>query len=928
MNTQLILYPQNFSGYSYTTSPIITQYLAAFQFNVALNATYTLGAGSVGSAPPAAYQILFSGQSPIVGAWKGFHSVTGYYNATSAPSANAGTLTLTGGSGTPSLVSASGAYQRITGLSSGQLYTITLISTGGAGILQFGGLNAALYNLSNTSNPIIHSNTAYGVSGATNITHSFTATSSSAILSVLYLATTDTDLEISSISLTENPNNAPLAYSELSDGQVICDLYEEENIPLTLSVDDFKNIAEKVQSYSKDFDLPNTKRNNRIFTHIFDITKTIATASDFNPFARTRAVLKQDGIVIFEGSLRLIEIKNNEGEISYNVNLYSETIALAEVLQDRTFADLDFAELEHTYDKLSIKNSWDNTIGLPLTNPLPAGTFAGTVGASVTNVLKYPWVNWKGDMLIASGVSGNNATIGMPELKALQHAFRPFIQLKYLLDNIFNSAGYQYTSTFLNTADFKKLFMDFNWGKGQNPELNNQILFAMAWYASYTAHYAGTSYSNLKLAAAYSGAIVDPDYDLTTNIITASNNGTQYDIDYSYTIENTDSVTRTVEFQWLFNAIQLEYSGVITLTAGATYTYQGTFSQLLNATDTLQAQFKADSASVVWERTAWTSITRSSLNITSAVILNTLRGETNQWEFLKGIMTMFNLITIADPQNPNRILIEPYNDIFGLSPTVVTPTTRYWTDKIDVKEIALKPLELTRNILLKYEKDDDDYAFNVYKNASTGYLYGSKEVDGSNIMPGTNQVTNMIGEEEIVASPFAATVCKPLDNTFPNFITPAIYSSNEDNTEFEGFDNMPRILYDNGIVTLDAGASYYIPAQGTQSSENQTQFLQFSHLSAIQPTNTDIDYNFGSCQLIGINTAPPDNLYYTYYSEYFNHLYNPNTRVMTIKVNLNATDINTFKFYDKVFIKNREFRVNRIDYKPNELSTVEFILLN
>jgi hypothetical protein len=48
---------------------------------------------------------------------------------------------------------------------------------------------------------------------------------------------------------------------------------------------------------------------------------------------------------------------------------------------------------------------------------------------------------------------------------------------------------------------------------------------------------------------------------------------------------------------------------------------------------------------------------------------------------------------------------------------------------------------------------------------------------------------------------------------------------------------------------------------------------------------------------------------------------------MTIKVNLTPADINTFKFNQRVFIKNRLFRVNRIDYKPNDLSTVEFILL-
>jgi hypothetical protein len=44
-------------------------------------------------------------------------------------------------------------------------------------------------------------------------------------------------------------------------------------------------------------------------------------------------------------------------------------------------------------------------------------------------------------------------------------------------------------------------------------------------------------------------------------------------------------------------------------------------------------------------------------------------------------------------------------------------------------------------------------------------------------------------------------------------------------------------MYDNGIKTT--GASYYIPEQNGLSSENQTEFLQFSHLSDI-PTITTL----------------------------------------------------------------------------------------
>ena len=48
---------------------------------------------------------------------------------------------------------------------------------------------------------------------------------------------------------------------------------------------------------------------------------------------------------------------------------------------------------------------------------------------------------------------------------------------------------------------------------------------------------------------------------------------------------------------------------------------------------------------------------------------------------------------------------------------------------------------------------------------------------------------------------------------------------------------------------------------------------------------------------------------------------------MTLKVNLSPADIQNFRFYNKVLIKNREYRVNKIEYKPNTLAKVEFILI-
>ena len=155
---------------------------------------------------------------------------------------------------------------------------------------------------------------------------------------------------------------------------------------------------------------------------------------------------------------------------------------------------------------------------------------------------------------------------------------------------------------------------------------------------------------------------------------------------------------------------------------------------------------------------------------------------------------------------------------------------------------------------------------------------------------------------------------------------------NEDEST-EGFDNSPRIMFNNGKKTLTS-CTYFIPEQNGLASSNLTEFLQFSHLTdipTIQATSAvagSRDFHFGVCQLIQpVGQPVNDNLFNLYWLPYYSELYNPDTRIMTIKVNLSPSDINTFKFNDTVFIKNRTFRVNKIDYKPNDLATVEFILI-
>ena len=287
---------------------------------------------------------------------------------------------------------------------------------------------------------------------------------------------------------------------------------------------------------------------------------------------------------------------------------------------------------------------------------------------------------------------------------------------------------------------------------------------------------------------------------------------------------------------------------------------------------------------------------------------------------------MFNLITMPDPDNPNNLIIEPYSDIFikDLNGTNLASRgiQRDWTQKIDVSEMKLAPLsDLNKKTTFKFAEDDDDFCFNEYKRQVSGHLYGSKIWDASDL-------TLLEGEEEISAEPFAASIPAPLMSQYSDFIVPKIYAS-DNGEECEGFDNAPRIMYSNGVHDLTS-CTYQVPAQsGGTIVLAEDEYLRFSHLTDVPTILGDtFDYNFGACQLLpGLGAPVAANLFNTYWLPYYAELYSPNTRTMTLKVDLSAGDISTFQFNDQVMIKNRVYRVNQINYKPNDLSTVEFILI-
>ena len=223
-------------------------------------------------------------------------------------------------------------------------------------------------------------------------------------------------------------------YTDTKDYEL--DTYGDENISITYAIDDLTNLENKSGNYSKTFDLPATKNNNDFFGHLYDLQSDI---SQFNTLKGHKCELFSNNISIFEGLLYLNEIVKVKSETKYKVNLIGETIRFLETIGDATIRDLNFDELDHDFSSTALNNSLVG-LGVPLSS-----------GGSTLD-LAYTLINNTG---ISSTGGGDFTYIATQNLQ-------PFIRLYYLLEKIFDYAGFEIESDFINTnnTEFNHIYMD------------------------------------------------------------------------------------------------------------------------------------------------------------------------------------------------------------------------------------------------------------------------------------------------------------------------------------------------------------------------------------------------------------------------------------------------------------------------------------
>jgi hypothetical protein len=343
-------------------------------------------------------------------------------------------------------------------------------------------------------------------------------------------------------------------------------------------------------------------------------------------------------------------------------------------------------------------------------------------------------------------------------------------------------------------------------------------------------------------------------------------------------------------------------------------------------------------------KSAKINITYNSVPYNATFPINTvIPSKIKQSDFIKSIVTMYNLYCIVDKDDQNKLIWKRRDQFYDEGPVVD------WTNKMDrsqFQEILFLPELSAKKFIFTY-KQDNDFANQTYFRA-TREIYGQQEV----IM--SSEWVKEISTKELIFSP---TPMSWTDLGIPGATLILPYVSSK-----SGEENV-RLLYDGGQQELGIGNSLFlidvavnietsnyavvingvtqtnppssinilnIPGYTSIYTEISTYPLT-THTSVAYGGSGSLDINFGQCDYYFFSAFQPtqNNLYNLNWKRTMEQL--DNSRMLTAYFDLNALDIANLDLSSKIRCMNTYWYINKIiDYNANkkQLTQVELISID
>jgi hypothetical protein len=671
------------------------------------------------------------------------------------------------------------------------------------------------------------------------------------------------------------------------------------DVEFTYSVADVTDIERRNTSYSKTITLPSTSKNQGLFGNIFDISVSndyypmdVNIGQNFNPAKQAKAQIFLDNVKIFDGVIRMMKINNISGNILYEVNVFGRLRDILHELGDKTLADLDFDDYDHVWNKANIEASWART------EYVEGGT----------NYV-YPLVDY--------GISVDGVTYPIRN-------FKPAVYVSEILSRIFDEAGFQITAPIFTSFYFKKLILvtaekmitkESTTLLDQTPVLYQQEVtttpsfsrlldFSSTLAAGFLIQNSGTRFRwnkaqnlntglNLNLRLSFESLEAFTENTWTVSVL---KNGSPI-----LTSTRTASLISAGQFYYW----NVEISGGIDLALNDYFEVRLTGQALGNVGYNPNIQSEVVIAPIGSLKIGNTVPVAVELEEGDTMKIEyTLPKSMKQRDFLKSIISMYNLYITQDRLRTNVLEIIPYNEFYQ----TFKDEALDWSEKLDVgQEISITPLsELSAKEYRLAFDNDQDYWSEFYR-TKFNQVYGESRTIIDNDFILDTKTVKVIFAPPVMREEVAGRIMIHLYKVENGVKIP-------DNFK-------PRIAYFlPGVTTTSWNIQY---AAGNTAYNT---YPYAGHLDS--PTEPSNDVLFAAPREVyfSIGVYPQNsNLYTEYYQGLIDSIGDRNSRLLEGYFYLTPTDIMNLDFRKIIKVGNHYFQLEKVDkYNPiaNGLSYV------
>jgi hypothetical protein len=651
------------------------------------------------------------------------------------------------------------------------------------------------------------------------------------------------------------------------------ELFNDEKINLTLSVQNLSDISKTFTDFSQSFTVPGSVVNNRIFEHFYqnDVDGTL----DYN--IKRPAYIEIDFIPFRKGVVMLEKANLKNGLVdNYSISFFGQLTNLKDIFGEIKINQLDFSSISFPLTATNVWNRITNdTIDYDIRFPLIAPDRLWTYADGGINDIT---------------INANTFTY---------YELFPAVKVARMFDAIEEYFGVSFISDFFSDPRWTKLFMlakntdviDIN-KITTNLSFDKQKLLFHQIVNSSAPDPAIDPTPDIKIPNSEIWVFWDPAPNVQRHEVTLTLQTISGASDYFIEVYNGSQLYQTVQGS---DTNPANFTITLPNTSGlnSIFNFQIKAAQSViieyNITYNIVSFYNGNFVNNFAEVSCYATTLTRALNPA-----NTLP-DMKVADFFSAIIKQFNLTCVGIDQNTFKI--EPLEDWYNDG--AVIDVSKY----IDSESIDVARVPLYRNISMKYQQSE---AF-----TNRQYFAISNQEYGN-----TNNVFNYDSGDFTIEQPFENLLFTESVGTNPTDVAILGYHLNQN---YQSYIPKPTLLYQYGAAT---GISPNIKMfDGVSIYYSINKYMLFGQ--DITVSGTKYSLNFGADNSIIHKETIQNGLFATYYFSYLSNLYNLKQRLTTYKSMLPLSILTSLRLNDRLIIRDKRYIINDVKV---ELTTGEATL--